>query len=164
MTNPYVVEKQRVSVQALLPNRPVLSLTLFLEPNATRETGYSRPSELFERPEAFLCVLDERGDVAFLARDAIMALAVPVKVEESESSQERIDQVAEHQEVEVSFEDGTLLRGTLAYVLPEDHNRVQDYLMQEGRHFRMWSGGSIYIVNKERVVSVRPLEKVNGVR
>jgi hypothetical protein len=163
MTNPYLVEKQRVSVQALLPNLPVRSLTLFLEPHSVRETGFCRPSELLERPDDFLCVLDERGDVAFLARDAIMALAVPRHLEEGNEESEGLQKAAERQEVEVAFEDGTLLRGTLVYVLPEDHNRVQDYLMQGERHFRMTSGGSMYIVNKKRVVSVRPLQRQNGV-
>lgn len=161
MPNPYLVEKQRVSVQALLPNLPVRSLTLFLEPNAVRESGFCRPSELFDRPESFLCVLDEEGKVAFLARDAIMALAVPSHLEENGGN--RLQEVAERQDVEVAFEDGTLLRGTIVYVLPEERNRVQDYLMQEGRSFRMSSGGSIYIVNKQRVVSVRPLDPRNGV-
>jgi hypothetical protein len=92
-----------------------------------------------------------------------MALAVPRHLEEGSEESDGLQKAAERQEVEVAFEDGTLLRGTIVYVLPEDHNRVQDYLMQEGRHFRMWSGGSMYIVNKKRVVSVRPLQRENGV-
>ena len=164
MSNPYVVEKQRVSVQALLPNRSVASLSMFLEPNAMRESGFCRPSELFERSEEFLSVLDDSGAVSFLARDAIMALAVPAHLEESDKGNGLEDpQGAERQEVEVSFVDGTLLRGTIVYLLPDSNNRVQDYLMQDSAFFRMRSKGSIYIVNKKRVASVRPLEVQNGV-
>lgn len=164
MSNPYVVEKQRVSVQVLLPNRAVESLSIFLEPNAMRESGFCRPSELFERPEGFISVLTMSGAVSFLAPDAIMALAVPANLEEPDAGHSLEEQQgAARQEVEVSFEDGTLLRGTIIYMLPENNNRVQDYLMQDSVFFRMWSKGSIYIVNKKRVAAVRPLEIQNGV-
>jgi hypothetical protein len=164
MSNPYVVEKQRVTVQALLPNRAVESLSIFLEPNALRDSGYCRPSELFERPETFLSVLDASGAVSFLSRDAVMALAVPAHLEDPDSDIRLEEhQGAARQDVEVCFEDGTRLRGTLIYVLPDNKNRIQDYLLQDSACIRMWSKGSIYIVNKKRVVSVRPLEMQNGV-
>jgi len=163
MANPYIVEKKRVSVQLLLPNRPVESVSIFLEPNAVRESGYCRPSELFERPEGFVSVLDAAGGVAFLARDAIMALAVPAHLEEPDSGS-RIEALpgALRQEVEVVFEEGTLLRGTILYMLPDNRNRIQDYLAQESVTFRMWSKGSVYVVNKKRVAVVRPLGSPNG--
>lgn len=163
MSNPYVVEKKRVSVQVLLPNRSVQSLSIFLEPNAMHDSGYCRPSELFERPEGFLSVLDSSGAVSFLARDAIMALAVPAHLEEPDNGCKIEEQAgAARQEVEVSFEEGTLLRGTIIYVLPDNKNRIQDYLAQDSVFFRMWSKGSIYVVNKKRVAAVRPIGLQNG--
>ena len=163
MANPYIVEKQRVAVQVLMPNRAVQSVSIFLEHNAVRESGYCRPSELFERPESFVSVLDESGSLSFLARDAIMALAVPAHLEEPDTGGSVEDQPgAIRQEVEVTFEEGTLLRGTIVYVLPINNNRIQDYLALDSVFFRMWSKGSIYVVNKKRVAVVRPMGPPNG--
>ena len=160
MSNPYVIEKQRIAVQALLPNHPVETLSIFLDPNALRAGGYCRPSELFERSEFFLSTVNSDDELLFLARDAIMALAVPAHLEETDAD---ASQDASRENIEVLFEDGTRLLGTIFYLLPEDHCRPQDYLMQDSSFFRMWSKETVYIINKRRVASVRPLGNQNGV-
>ena len=70
---------------------------------------------------------------------------------------------ATHEDIEVLFEDGTRLHGTIIFLLPEGHCRPQDYLMQEASFFRMWSKDTVYIINKRRVASVRPLGNQHGV-
>ncbi len=159
MPNPYVIEKQRVAVQALLPNHPVETLSIFLDPSDLRTGGFCRPSELLERSEYFLSTVNSNDEPMFLARDAIMALAVPAALEKPDVNDLR---EAHREDIEVLFEDGTRLLGTIIYLLPEDHCRPQDYLMQEASFFRMWSKDTVYIINKRRVASVRPLGSRNG--
>lgn len=66
--------------------------------------------------------------------------------------------------VALSLDDGSTLEGVLRYFLPRSGRRVGDYLNTLDVFFPLRSGDELYLVNRDRVVGVVPLDERTGER
>lgn len=59
-----------------------------------------------------------------------------------------------------TFVDGTTLEGTVRYLRPTDSQRVSDYLQTIPAYFPVTTADHVYLVNRDRVMSVAPIQEV----
>jgi hypothetical protein len=60
--------------------------------------------------------------------------------------------------VSIELEDGAKLRGTVRYYMPPGMRRMADYLQTASRWIPLRTADHLYLVNRDRVVRVVPME------
>lgn len=158
MDGEFRVPKRDVRAQALVVGAPRMQVRLFLGQRVTTHTGYERPSDLLNGPAAFVPAVDEAGAGCLLRRDAVLAVSVPVEEEVGEDHPLAAAPDAPHvtrMEVELVFENGEQLRGTLAFVQPEARRRLGDFLNDTEPFFPVREGQTVHVVNKARITRAR---------
>jgi hypothetical protein len=103
------------------------------------------------RPEGF----------SFIARDHVMWLRLDLM-----SAIDELDPEAEggagsvSAGIELTLDDGTMLRGGIRYLLPRTSRRVGDYLEGLPPFFPLRTPNHLFLVNRDRVVQVVPIDEV----
>ncbi len=160
MTEKFHVPKRQVMAEVVLFGRPPMLLNLFLGDQAENHAGFERPSDLLNQGESFFPAADQDGKVMFIHRDAVVRISVSVD-DEYGGDQPRDEELAPEnatvRDVEALLEDGTVVRGTMSYVMPEGKNRLQDVLNHSDRFLTMRAGDMAFILNKSRIVRVSPM-------
>jgi hypothetical protein len=157
MTDVYRIPRLQVTAQVALVGRQVRQVQLFLGACAENHTGHERPSDVLNAGNGFLPAM-ERGEVVFLNLDAVELLSVPAAVEFGEAEMAVLDaalQQSTHRRVEVTLEDGTVVRGDVTYIMPEGRRRLQDFLNGPERFFKLRDGDVARLVHKRRVLWIR---------
>jgi hypothetical protein len=162
-----------------LVGQPPIRLTLFLASQAAHHAGYERPSDLLESVDAFLPAMNGAGQVLLLQRDAVMVLTVPVAAETGGEGDpdggvnpaggvdpsggadpavggptDTPASPARRAAVRMTLENGRVLEGTVEYLMPEGHDRLQDFLNAAGRFLTLRQGDTVHLVHKLRIASV----------
>ena len=92
-----------------------------------------------------------------LHRDSVTVISVPSESEfpadESGEGAEDPEQAAKVP-VEVTIQGGTVIRGTVRFVLPEGRNRLIDFLNMPDRFLTVREDGLARLINKRRIVRV----------
>ena len=158
MSETYRVPKRQVSAEITVAGQEPARLTLFLSGQAERHQGFERPSDLLNGQERFFAAMNGDGAVAILQRDSI----VDVKV--AADDEVEIEGVGEADlgspavitaPVTITLEDGRVVGGTVHYVMPEGHTRLQDFLNVADRFLVVRQGAIVHVINKSRIASVR---------
>jgi hypothetical protein len=150
------VPKRRVAAVVLLPGGAVRRIALFLSEAASRHAGPERPSDLLCGRDDFLPAFDEEsGGMTFLHRAALAAVRVPRELEADDAE---ATLPVEH-DVEVLLADGTVLRGLVSFVRPEERVRLVDYLNEPAPFFPLHEEGTVALVNKRHVARVALLPR-----
>jgi len=58
--------------------------------------------------------------------------------------------------------DGSALDGVVRYLRPSDSQRLSDYLETVGAYFPLRTADHVYLVNRDRVLSVTPVTEVKS--
>ena len=156
----YSVPKRQVPAEVHLAGQPHARVRLFLNERAEAHSGAERPSDLLNGPARFLPVLDAQDKVVLLNSEALMAVTVAVEHEfggEAPRAEDLAPDQATHARVAVVLQDGTALRGTVAYLMPEAHSRLQDFLNDVDRFVALREERVAHLINKRSITRVIPL-------
>jgi hypothetical protein len=149
MSDDLKVPKRRAQVEVLLPGGAVRQVTIFLAEYASAHDGPERLSDLLNGSDDFVPALDLASDtMTFLGRQSIAAARVAPDWDEEDAP------ATSQQEVEITLTDGTELRGTMAFVLSEEHSRLLDYLNDLPPFVRLMEQGRVALVNKRHIARV----------
>jgi hypothetical protein len=119
-----------------------LTGTVFLPPGASHHDGPSRPEEWINDGSPFFPFLPDDGAAAYiLNKDLVVAVTVEVMPG-------MILDVEREVQVEAA---GEKLAGILHIDLPENHQRVLDYLNLAPDFVPLYSGQSLHLLNKRHV-------------
>lgn len=152
------IPKREVDAEVLSPGLKRTPIRLFLSRSTFSDTGFERPSDLLRTDTPFLPAVDAKGATLLLRRDAVLAVSVAVTEEVGvgrEVSTENRDTI--RTEIEVAFETGERLRGTLVFSPFEGCRRPSDYLNKCDQFFPLWDGRIIHLVNRARIARVSVL-------
>lgn len=160
MTDLFRVPKRQVPVHVVLPGRPPLALNLFLSECAEAHDGAERPSDLMNGETTFFPATDLHGATVFLQRDAVMMLTVATahEIPPGSALAQALDSgEATRVQLDVLLEDGSSLRGTLRFLMPEGKRRLQDFLNLPDRFLALEDGERVHLIQKRRIVRLAPL-------
>ena len=163
MNEIYRVPKRQFPAEVTLVGQSPMRLTLFLAGQAAHHAGYERPSDLLAGVDAFLPAMNGDGHVLFLQRDAVMVLSVPADAEDDGDPAATGDpggapaSPARRSAVRMTLENGRAIDGTIEYLMPEGHDRLQDFLNSIGRFLALRQEGTVHLVNKLRIASIAAL-------
>lgn len=170
MNEIYRVPKRQFPAEVTLAGQPPVRLTLFLAGQAAHHAGYERPSDLLAGGDAFLPAMDGNGRLVLLQRDAVMVLSVPAATEAGEDPDPSgtvvdpagspihpagtPDSPMRRVSVRVTLENGRAIEGSVDYVMPEGHDRLQDFLNSSGRFLALRQGDTVHLIHKLRIASI----------
>src|SRR5262249_24103337 len=127
----YRVPKREVTAEVTLFGQAPSTLTIFLNERAETHDGFERPSDLFNGSGAFIPASEKKAGLVLLRRGAVTTVTVPAEAEFGHGG-DRVEDLAVDQatvlQVEAVLEDGSKVRGSLTYLMPEGKRRLQDYL------------------------------------
>ena len=152
------IPKRRVAAQFVLPGGASREVAVFLSEATPGYSGGERLSDLLNASGShFIPAMDAQTNAMTFVRCENLALArVAAELEPNAVDQFTIP--TEH-EVEVSLVDGQKLRGLIAYVLPDAHSRLTDYLNSAPPFIPMLEGENVVLINKRHVAYVETLRR-----
>ncbi len=143
------VPKRRVPVEVSLPGGATRRVSLFLSEAAESHDGPERPSDLLNGRNDFIPAHDEAaGGVTFLNRAALAVVRFDRALERDEADEVTIP--TEH-EVEVTLQDGAVVRGLVSYLRPPERSRLVEFLNEDPPFLRVLVGDAVALVAKRRV-------------
>ena len=153
----YRIPKLEISAEVSLLAHPQKDVKLFLHEHAESHAGAERPSDLLNGPGEFFPAVETSGKLVLLHRDSVTVISVPAESEfpeegpgEGAGDPEQASRVP----VEVIIQGGTVIRGTVRFVLPEGRNRLIDFLNMTDSFLTVRENGLARLINKRRLVRV----------
>lgn len=154
----YRIPKRHVPAILTIKGRPPQEIALFIHRRAASHAGPERPSDILAEREAFIPVQGIEG-VELIHKESIAWITVAVELEMSgQTEAEAWLRSQDKGRIEISFDDGRALQGDVFLTLPEGKRRLQDFLNEAGQFFQVQDRGAVHLVNRSRVVSVRPTQ------
>lgn len=147
----YRLEKIEKDVVLFLQDGVFLQGVVFLSPYAYGHSGNQTLLELLLEMERFLPFRDLAGQVRLVNREAVS------HVRHEPGGEEDSLLLGERAAVRLIFFGGETLEGAVTLEMPEEKNRLKDYLNLAPACFTLISGTSHYIVNARHVQQVIPL-------
>lgn len=146
------VPKRQVNVLVTLAGGLRREVVLFLAEAAPGHAGGERLSDLLNGGADFIPALDpETRAMSFLNCSAVMLAEAHAEVEHAGGDELTIP--TEH-EVEVSLNDGRVLRGFISYLLPPDHGRLTDFLNQPRPFLPLHADDGVQLVHKQHITRI----------
>ncbi|MFQ5701706.1 MAG: hypothetical protein ACE5HU_07675 [Acidobacteriota bacterium] len=164
MDREYSIPKHSFTALVELEGLPPTRLRLFLAEAAATHTGPERPSDLLEGPNDYLPANDEQGVFHVVKRDTIRILETDAHFQDDEQGFAS-SAVPSHRtlvSVEVTMNDGSRLRGTIGYEMPEGRRRLQDYLNSTTRFLPLRDKDTIRFINSRCVALVTQGGRMEG--
>jgi hypothetical protein len=169
MNDAYRIPKHKVPAVVSFPEKEELRMYIFLADCARSHTGHERPSDLLNGTDPFFPAADFEGGIHFIHRDALSVLTVKAEFEfpaDGFRAEDLAPDESTRLEVEVELENGNSLEGTVAYLMPEGHRRLQDVLNLDDRFLILRDGDNARLINKRRIERISPqsqtLEMAHG--
>jgi hypothetical protein len=148
------VKKQNVPVELALPGSPPRPVEVFLAEHQAHADRRQHVLDLLEQAAAFLPARDfVSGIWEVFNKEALLWIKVPLGA--SGIGGEGGEELFDYQKaVRVELLQGVPIDGELLYSLPEPAARINDYLNQPGRFFRLWQAEHLLLVNKAFVLRI----------
>jgi hypothetical protein len=158
----YRIPKREVTAEVSLLGQARKVVKLFLGDRAENRSGPEKPSDLLNGTRSFFPAVEPPGRFVLLHRDSVTDLAVAVETEfPAEESPEGADAEALAKVlVELVLQDGSKVRGTVQFLMPEGRRRLIDFLNTADRFLIVRADGLARLINKRRIVRVETLEAV----
>jgi hypothetical protein len=160
MAREFCVPKRQVTARVILPGQPPARFGLFLGEGTGTHAGPERPSDILNGSRGFLPAIDVHGTVILLNSEAVMVVSVAAGNEFEAGAPRAEDLVPDRTtkaRVEVTLQDGTFLRGTFSYLMPEAQSRLQDFLNTGERFVALREDGVAHLINKGFIARVHPI-------
>lgn len=157
----YKVPKERARVLMDAPPEPPKEMVFFLSEFSARHRGKEMVSDILAAPDLFVPVTAEDGGFLLLRKDAIRW----VKVEDPHDVEWFFDEMKEGwPQIHVCFEfpEGDHLEGVVFAIAPEGERRLTDVVNRQEGFMPLESEGQLYLVNLERVKTIRAMEANRG--
>jgi hypothetical protein len=150
------VPKRAVPVEVILPGGSARRVSVFLGEGAAAHRGPERLSDLLNGSAPFIPAQDsESGLMTFLQRASIAVARVTAAEEPADAS---FTIPTEH-EVEITLADGSAVTGLVAYVAPESHERLVDFLNRPEPFFRLLEREGVALIGRAHVARVALLPR-----
>jgi len=156
----YRIPKHQVPADVAVAGRAPIRVRLFVGDLAENHMGAERPSDVLNGPHPFVPAVDGNGALLLLNVDSIMFVSVESSWEfdpDAPRAEDLASDEAVVSRIELMLDDGSVLRGTVSYLLPESHRRLQDYMNGEQRFMIVRQDAVAHLVNKRRITRVSPL-------
>jgi hypothetical protein len=150
------VPKINTRVVVTLHDGASFGVTIFLSERAEMHPGPERLQEWLSGPARFLPAKVEESDrMLWLNRDSIRSVRAPLSLDQDHSAEATIPT---EQEISLHLENGEVVTGLVAYVLPEYHSRLTDFLNGMHPFVRLVVGEDVLFINKREVLRVTASE------
>lgn len=165
MPERYQVPKYEVPARVVLADGTEAELSLYVSERAEHHAGRERPSDLLNGDEAFFPArLSDEGFV-LVRRTSVLVMTVRLEDELVPGASDGADLLRDEPEVEgverhdvrVVMDQGTVVEGTVTYLMPPGERRLQDFLNQASRFMTVKDGGRLQLVNASRIARVEPV-------
>jgi hypothetical protein len=144
----------RQTVRVTLAEGLVIQGDVHLQPRVAWRDGPETPLELLNRAEAFFPMSLTHGDVVFVAKEQVAALAY-AEVVTFDDPERKV--AARTLPLEVMMVGGAEHRGIAVGELPPAKARVLDFLNAPERFFRLLTDEGTLCLNRRFVRAARPL-------
>jgi hypothetical protein len=151
-----VVPLRRVAVELCLGGQAARQVELFLSEHGERGERRQQVVDLLQGRRQFVpCRDSELGTLAFINRDHILWLALPLAEDQvGDESAELGPLFDQHHQVTLHLAGGMSLEGALLYSAPVEHARLVDHVNQPGGFLVLHRGGQILLVRKSAVLEI----------
>jgi len=143
------IAKDTLTISLTLADKSTMGGTVFLSQHKGHDSKPESVGDLLNKSE-FIPVNEPDG-ISLVNVEKIVLAVVPSRQELDESA----DICGTRHMVQLRMLDGSSIREEILVELPEEANRVKDYLNQPDRFFRLIRGDSVLYVNRHYIVSVR---------
>ena len=151
---PEYVDKLRVTVWVSRPGDPAVEGTLSLLPQSAHHAGPETLLDLLDRADSFLPFERTADDaVLLISRPDIQWVKAGPGVD-SELIRPRAYRFTHEERVRICLRGGETLDGVIHMELPENLNRVSDYLNGHERFFPLATREGMFLVHKSAVREV----------
>lgn len=165
MSERYQVPKNEVPAHVVLADGTEGELHLYVSERAERHTGRERPSDILNDEAPFFPVRFSDTGFALVRRSSVLVMTVRLEDELVAGGSEGAGLLqtgpavedAERHEIRLVLEEGTVVEGSVTYVMPPGERRLQDFLNQTPRFVTVRTDGSARLVNSDRIVRVEPV-------
>jgi hypothetical protein len=145
----------RLPARVTLAEGLVIQGDLHLQPSVAWRDGPETPLELLNREESFFVMSLPSGEVVFVAKHQVAALAYHEPPGDQETERQT---VARHIPLEVMMVGGLEHRGIAVSELPPARARALDFLNAKVRFFGLATNDGALCLNRRFVRAVRPLD------
>jgi hypothetical protein len=146
------VPKRRVALAVTLSGGLRREVTVFLSEAVPGHAGAERLSDLLNGRGDFIPALEtDTRTMTFLNRARVLIAEAGADAERTGTDELTIP--TEH-DVELTLDDGRVLRGLVTYVLPPDRARLADYLNDGTLFLLLHADDGVLLVNKRHVARV----------
>ncbi len=145
------VDKIKKRVSLALADRSQLTGYMFLSPFSELGVGQQTVLEALTGRDRFIPFETTEGEFSFVNQSLVMWLSH--SWEESESQDDALPET-ESRQVTVMLQDGKMLRGEVAVVMPEGQARLSDWLNRTGRFFSLKDKNREVMINIDFVVRI----------
>lgn len=158
----YRVPKRKARVLVKMPPGPPTWNSIFLSSSAALHQGLETVSDLFNVRELFLPLRGEEGGVTVVRRAAIRWVMVEEPKDVEWYYYEAREGVARAR-VQLLFEDGELLEGTLYALGRAGEQRVLDIVNRREEDFlHLEAEKGLYLINVSHISSISIMEGEDG--
>lgn len=146
----YRVDKREQPVALFLSDQVVHEGVVFLSPFASTHSGEETLLDLLREKDHFLPFRDGEGRFILVNKNAVTHVRYEGKTEDEPVIGDRI-------RVRIAFFGGGVLEGTIVLDMPEEKNRLLDYVNASPGFFALEGGDARYIANGSLVREISPL-------
>ena len=154
----YRIPKEKMTVLLRVPPDPPDEKTVFLSPFADNHQGRETLSDLLERPDRFLPVLEKDSYLLLVQKSAIPWIEV-LKPEQAEWYYYEMRQGTPKAKILVEFTTGETMEGHIHALTPEGDRRVSDVINLSQGFLHLETREGLYIINLSKVNAVKIIEE-----
>ena len=147
----YRVDKREQPVALFLSDQVVHQGVVFLSPFASTRSGEETLLDLLRDKDSFFPFRDDQGRFMLVNKEALTHVRYPGMEDDSV--------LGERVSVRITFFGGSVLEGTVLLDMPEERNRLLDYVNASPGFFALTGKDALYIANGALVREISPIRE-----
>jgi hypothetical protein len=154
----YKIPKEKKTVLLKVPPGVPEERILFLSPFADSHQGRETLSDLLQKKETFLPVLEKNNSLLLVRKESILWIEI-LEPEETEWYYLEMRNGAPKSKILIEFSTGDSMEGYIYALTPEGDRRVSDIVNLTIGFLHIETREGLYLINLSKVNSVRILEE-----